>query len=160
MKHLDHNNLLIKPLDGRKTETVHKNLCKLAPFRLQHLRIDDSTALPPTPAAPRGPASPSHPRPHWEDNEEIDLGEPEDYVDSSDSTSSDSETSQEPENQDDPGLNNPNLTLEHPDPEEIIQDLGDTLDSPDLPDTDEGDFNDSFHSVPDDNSAPNSATER
>ena len=39
-----------------------------------------------------------------------------------------------------------------------IQDLGDTLDSPDLPDTDEGDFNDSFHSVPDDNSAPNSPT--
>ena len=32
LEHLQHNNLLIKPLNGRKTEKVHKNLCKLAPF--------------------------------------------------------------------------------------------------------------------------------
>ena len=98
----------------------------------------------------------SNPRPPWEDNEEIDLGEPEDYVDS-ESASSDSEANPpEPDlaNQGEAAPYNPNLTLEHPDPEEIIQDLEDTQDPPDLPDTDDGDFDDSFHSVPD---SPNQA---
>ena len=56
LEHLQHNNLLIKPLNGRKTEKVHKNLCKLAPFRNQHLRLseDFSVSFPnyPRPAAP------------------------------------------------------------------------------------------------------------
>ena len=45
VEHLPHNNLLIKPLNGRKTEKVHKNLCKLAPFRDQHLRLPKISPL-------------------------------------------------------------------------------------------------------------------
>ena len=40
---LKHNNLLIKPLKGGKLKKVHKNNCKLATFRDQHLRINDPT---------------------------------------------------------------------------------------------------------------------
>ena len=37
--HLPNNNLLLKPMNGRRMEKVHKNLCKLLPFRAQHLRL-------------------------------------------------------------------------------------------------------------------------
>ena len=40
---LKHNNLLIKPLKGGKHKKVHKNNCKLATFRDQHLRINGPT---------------------------------------------------------------------------------------------------------------------
>ena len=57
VEHLQHNNLLIKPLNGRKTEKVHKNLCKLAPFRDQHLRLsEDFSALLPNYPPPASPA--------------------------------------------------------------------------------------------------------
>ena len=42
IKILPHNNLLLKPLSGRKIIKVHKNLCKLVDARKEHLRINDS----------------------------------------------------------------------------------------------------------------------
>ena len=45
LQHLEHNNLLVKLIAGRKVEKVHKNLCKPADFRLEHLRVDDTHPL-------------------------------------------------------------------------------------------------------------------
>ena len=64
LEHLQHNNLLIKPLNGRKTEKVHKNLCKLAPFRDQHLRLSEDFSIlfpnypPPNISKSRSPGRP------------------------------------------------------------------------------------------------------
>ena len=44
---LKHNNLLIKLLKGGKLKRVHKNNCKLATFRDQHLRINDPANINP-----------------------------------------------------------------------------------------------------------------
>ena len=42
MKLLEHNNLLLKPLTGRKIVKVHKNLYKLVDERKEHLHLNDS----------------------------------------------------------------------------------------------------------------------
>ena len=42
IKVLEHNNLLLKPLSGRKIIKVHKNLCKLGAMRKEHLHINES----------------------------------------------------------------------------------------------------------------------
>ena len=60
LKHLEHNNLLIKAINGRKLEKVHKNLCKPADVRFEHLRLIDThplleakdQVLPSAPASP------------------------------------------------------------------------------------------------------------
>ena len=41
LKHLDHNNLLVKKIGGRKEEKVHRNNCKPAQFREEYLRLHD-----------------------------------------------------------------------------------------------------------------------
>ena len=64
LEHLPNNNLRIKPLSGRKIETVHKNLCKLAPFRFQHLRMNDDYS--PATATPSQDPPPGEP---WPDND-------------------------------------------------------------------------------------------
>ena len=51
IKLLDNNNLLLKPVNGRKLISVHRNLCKLLPDRLEYLRFNDDnpfSALSPT----------------------------------------------------------------------------------------------------------------
>ena len=42
IKLLNHNNVLLKPISGRKIIKVHKNLCKLVEYRKEHLRLDES----------------------------------------------------------------------------------------------------------------------
>ena len=41
IKILENNNLLLKPINGRKIISVHRNLCKLVPDRMEHLRFND-----------------------------------------------------------------------------------------------------------------------
>ena len=43
IKILENNNLLLKPLNGRKIISVHRNLCKLVPDQMEHLRFNDDS---------------------------------------------------------------------------------------------------------------------
>ena len=69
VQHLPHHNLLIKPIAGSKIERVHKNLCKPAEFRLEHLRLVDTHPLLQEPVPSQTPSTNSSrsPRPQVDD---------------------------------------------------------------------------------------------